>query len=138
MNEEPTRTRFEAKPLLITTGIYICVLLIGAAAFVAIERQDDSDQAKRIQSARDTVKNITQTYKMTDADARRLENAILQEKEELDSAGKPKWSYSNAVFFTFTIMTTIGKNFEKNSGIQNGGTELFGIAPRRARFVEIG
>lgn len=106
MTEE---VRFSVKPLVITTTIYVGVLLIGAAVFMAVERDSDSLQPAKHPTVLEIAENITDKYNMSVEDVKKLTDAILRAEEEREAAGKPNWSYSNSVFFAFTIMTTIGK-----------------------------
>lgn len=106
---EETIVKFEPKSLCAKIGIYMVVMLVGAAVFMELER-GKNDTSSGISWATKIKDSLVEKYNMSLTDLERLEEAFRQEisdKEEQDRLSR--WTYSNSVFFAFTIMTTIGE-----------------------------
>lgn len=108
--EEDT-VKFEPKSLCIKVLIFLIVMLVGAAVFMEIERAKDDSRSQGILHEAAKLKQIlVEKYNISSSDLKELESAFekeaskRQEQERLN-----RWTYSNSIFFAFTIMTTIGK-----------------------------
>ncbi len=111
MSEEDEPIKFEPKSLVIKTLICVAVLLVGAAVFMALE-QEKGDATTGKSDATKLKESLADKYNITLIDLRQLESAFEQEANDREEAERlNRWSYSNSVFFAFTIMTTIGKNY---------------------------
>lgn len=111
MTDGDEAMKFEPKSLVIKILVYTIVLLTGAAVFMELERgkgegpEGKSDAAKLKES-------VAEKYNISSTDLSLLEAAFEWESTERAEAERLSgWTYSNSVFFAFTIMTTIGKNF---------------------------
>ena len=106
-DEEGEGEKFEPKSLLIKIAVFICVLFIGAIIFVAIETTEaGKNSAIHILPNVVEIKNLTSKYNISRKDFERLKTLITKNNFQQDEV---KWTFSRAVFLTFTIMTTIGK-----------------------------
>lgn len=108
MSETDNTIKFEPKSLLIKIVICILVLLVGAAVFMELERTK-GDQTSEKSEATKRKESLAEKYNISETDLKQLETAIGREvAEKEDREGPSRWTYSNSVFFAFTIMTTIG------------------------------
>ena len=110
--EDTQNVKFEPKPLIIRITASVLVLLIGAAVFMQLERRSESRSLSGLSLLTKRKLNLAAKYNLSADDLALLETAIKQEalaieKDQVDIGSR--WTYSNSVFFVFTIMTTIGK-----------------------------
>lgn len=109
-SEEEETIKFEPKSLAIKTLICVSVLLAGAAVFMALEREKGEATTEKSDATK-LKEGLVQKYNISLKDLRQLESAFEQEASDKAEADRlSRWTYSNSVFFAFTIMTTIGKN----------------------------
>ena len=107
MTDADDGIKFEPKSLCIKTTVCMIVLLVGAAVFMELERENDS--TGETSQATILKQSLAEKYNMSLTDLTDLEAAFEQErsnKEEAERLGR--WTYGNSLFFAFTIMTTIG------------------------------
>ena len=110
MTDADDGIKFEPKSLCIKITVCMIVLLVGAAVFMELERENDS--TGETSQATILKQSLAEKYNMSLTDLTDLEAAFEQErsnKEEAERLGR--WTYGNSLFFAFTIMTTIG-NFD--------------------------
>lgn len=111
MSEEDETIKLEPKSLVIKTLLCVSVLLVGAAVFMALEREK-GDATTGKSDATKLKESLVEKYNMSLIDLRQLESAFEQEANDRAEAERlNRWTYGNSVFFAFTIMTTIGKNW---------------------------
>lgn len=103
--------KFQPKSLVLKIGIFIVVLVIGAAIFQAIEKKNDVVKLESEKALEVKIDIITK-YNMTSEDYDQLHAAVEEELLLQELAKKPRWTFSNSVFLAFSIMTTIGKIFD--------------------------
>lgn len=138
MTDAEETIKFEPKSLCIKIAIYGVVMLVGAAVFMELERAKSDSTAGQSQAVR-VKAEIAEKYNISWTDLSKLEDAFRQEESDKGEAERlSRWTYSNSVFFAFTIMTTIGKrqcltnlNFssywEQNKSINKRSCENFGM-----------
>ena len=110
MTDVEETIKFEPKSLVIKIILCAIVLLVGAAVFMELER--GNGEATEGKSAPTRLKeSLAEKYNISSTDMNLLETAFEQEsRAKADAERLGRWTYSNSVFFAFTIMTTIGKN----------------------------
>lgn len=106
--EEESPHKFQPKSLVLKISIFIIVLVIGAAIFQAIEKNNDNVETESAK-ALDVKIEIISKYNITSDDFDRFFSAVEEEIQLKELAKKPRWTFSNSVFLAFSIMTTIGK-----------------------------
>ena len=109
MTDVEETIKFEPKSLVIKILIYAIVLLAGAAVFMELERGKE-DTATGKSDATKLKESVAEKYNISPTDMNLLKTAFEQESSaKADAERLSRWTYSNSVFFAFTIMTTIGK-----------------------------
>ncbi|XP_068749948.1 two pore potassium channel protein sup-9-like [Montipora capricornis] len=107
--EEDT-VKFEPKSICVKVVIALLVMLVGAAVFMELEREkEDSNSSEILHDANKLKHSLIEKYNINLRDMKKLEIALEREttvKQEQERLSR--WTYSNSVFFAFTIMTTIG------------------------------
>lgn len=98
------------KNLLLRTTLFFVYLLFGAAVFQTIE----SGEERREQHHFDVVrKNMKEKYNISDADMSGFFKEISKAIDEgYFDVNYDRWSFTGSLFFTGTVVTTIGKLFE--------------------------
>lgn len=110
MTEVEETIKFEPKSLIIKIFIYSVVLLVGAAVFMELERGNGEAFTGKSDATK-LKESLAEKYNISATDMNLLETAFEQESSaKADAERVSRWTYSNSVFFAFTIMTTIGKN----------------------------
>ena len=103
--------KFEPKSLCIKVLIFLIVMLVGAAVFLELERaKDDSRSQDILLEATELKQILVEKYNMSASDLKELESVFEKEGDKRQEQERlNRWTYSNSIFFAFTIMTTIGK-----------------------------
>ena len=110
MTDVEETIKFEPKSLVIKILIYTVVLLVGAAVFMELERGKGEAITGKSEATK-LKESLAEKYNISSTDMSLLETAFEQESNaRADAERLSRWTYSNSVFFAFTIMTTIGKN----------------------------
>ena len=110
MTEVDEPIEFEPKSLVIKILIYVVVLLVGAAVFMALEKEKGIAATGQSEAMK-LKESLAEKYNISLIDLKQLESAFEQVANDKAEAEKlSRWTYGNSVFFAFTIMTTIGKN----------------------------
>lgn len=110
MTDVEETIKFEPKSLVIKILIYAIVLLVGAAVFMELERGRGETTTGKSDATK-LKERLAEKYNISPTDMNLLETAFEQESSaRTDAERLNRWTYSNSVFFAFTIMTTIGKN----------------------------
>ncbi|XP_072026994.1 potassium channel subfamily K member 18-like isoform X1 [Amphiura filiformis] len=104
-----------------TFGLLFVYAFIGGATFVALEQQNSMDHYKIYQHARyvfmQSVANLSVCNETGSIDMKKLNDTlkIFENKmneiicrEGVDIEGKNQWNFWNSVFFSATVITTIG------------------------------
>lgn len=106
---DETIVKFEPKSLCLKIAIYVLVMLVGAAVFMQLERAEN-DNASGISQATKIKDSLVEKYNISLTDLKTLEEAFGQQASDKEEQERlSRWTYSNSVFFAFTIMTTIGE-----------------------------
>ena len=103
--------KFEPKSLSIKVLIFLIVMLVGAAVFLELERAKDDSRSQGILFEATELKQIlVEKYNISASDLKELESAFEKEADKRQEQERlNRWTYSNSIFFAFTIMTTIGE-----------------------------
>lgn len=103
--------KFEPKSLSIKVLIFLIVMLVGAAVFLELERAKDDPRSQGILLEATQLKQIlVEKYNISASDLKELESAFEKEADKRQEQERlNRWTYSNSIFFAFTIMTTIGE-----------------------------
>ena len=103
--------KFEPKSLSIKVLIFLIVMLVGAAVFLELERAKDDSRSQGILLEATQLKQIlVEKYNISASDLKELESAFEKEADKRQEQERlNRWTYSNSIFFAFTIMTTIGE-----------------------------
>lgn len=112
MDADDNPNKFQPKSLALKVSIFIVVLVVGAAIFQAIEKED-APVDPGAQNRAEIVRNMTLKYNISGQDFDKLLAVIKDGLEQEELASKPQWTFSNSVFLTFSIMTTIGKYLKR-------------------------
>lgn len=89
-----------------TLSLIVCTftyLLVGAAIFDALESEYEAAQKEDLE---DVKKNLTEHYKITEEDWRRIHDYVRRYAPHLAGV---QWKFAGAFYFTTIVITTIGK-----------------------------
>ena len=97
------------KVLCIRLFLFSIYVLVGAATFQAIERQE---QVREVERIRITRNEILTKYNITQNDAQRWSKTFLS--TSLGNDDFLEWNFGNSFLFAMVVLTTIGKISEKS------------------------
>ena len=93
--------------LLLRTTLFVLYLLAGSAVFQALESRQAVKERQRFENVKYYMKT---SYGINDSD---LNKFITEVKEALDDGiyevDYDRWCFMGSLFFTATVITTIGK-----------------------------
>ena len=103
------------KKLLIRIALFLLYLIVGAAVFMAIEKDFEQEEREKTLKFIERVNDLNTNRTFNSSDdikmfLRDLKEALRYGYDiEYNKLNAPKWSYMNSFYFVGNIVTTIGK-----------------------------